>query len=117
MPFFLFVTDFDDIFALFVLFCFNMYDFAISLINSKYFICRDSYSLQIQAADLGNPQRSSSAAYTVAINDENDNSPIFTTTTYRAYVKENSVAGTDITTVKELSSFILLLMYSYVHLK
>ena len=61
---------------------------------------RSSYSLNIQAADLGNPQQRASRTYTVAIQDENDNSPIFTPTTYRGGIKENSAIGKSVLTVR-----------------
>lgn len=68
--------------------------------NSLLFRFSLSYSLTIKAADLGVPQHSATAIYTIAIQDENDNSPIFTSTTYRAYIKENSPTGSLIIRVR-----------------
>ena len=63
--------------------------------------------LHIRAADLGNPQRSSLASYRVVVEDEDDNSPSFTTATYRAYVKESSVVGTSVVMVRNLHDIYL----------
>ena len=65
------------------------------------FSLRDSYSLNIQAVDLGSPQQRASTTYTVTVQDENDNSPVFTKTRYRAYLKENSAVGVQVQTVKQ----------------
>ena len=51
---------------------------------------------------MGHPLRSATAVYTVNIKDENDNAPIFTATTYRAYIKENSAVGASVVTVRHL---------------
>ena len=54
----------------------------------------------MKAADLGQPSRSKQTIYTVSIGDENDNSPIFASTTFRASIKENSAINSQVVKVK-----------------
>ncbi|OWF48736.1 cadherin-23-like [Mizuhopecten yessoensis] len=50
--------------------------------------------LQIEAYDLGIPQKRRSIPVTIEVEDENDNAPIFAQTTYTADVMENATEGT-----------------------
>ncbi|KAM6999943.1 uncharacterized protein LKV04_004883 [Tautogolabrus adspersus] len=56
-------------------------------------------SLKLIAVDGGNPHRSGTVNIDIKVLDANDNPPIFNQSLYRAYVTENALKGTYITTV------------------
>ncbi|XP_067838374.1 protocadherin-23 [Heptranchias perlo] len=53
-------------------------------------------SLIIEAHDLGNPQRTSTAELLIVVLDENDNSPMFERNYYRTFVNEDVPVGSNI---------------------
>lgn len=55
---------------------------------------QDSYTLTVQASDLGTPPMLSTTKVYINILDVNDNAPIFNTTSLRGSVKENEPSGT-----------------------
>ena len=56
-----------------------------------------SYLLGVEASDEGSPARMSRTTISVAINDVNDNRPVFTQSSYSASLLENSTSGTLVT--------------------
>ena len=56
-----------------------------------------SYLLDVEASDEGSPARTSRTTISVAINDVNDNRPVFTQSSYSASLLENSTSGTLVT--------------------
>ena len=52
-----------------------------------------SYEINVTATDGGSPPLTGSTRITVTIVDENDNSPIFSASTYRQSIAENSPEG------------------------
>ncbi|KAM9311548.1 protocadherin gamma-C5-like [Gastrophryne carolinensis] len=57
------------------------------------------YIIELTASDLGSPALSSKMTVTLQVSDVNDNAPIFTQSTYNAFIKENSDPGTLLCTV------------------
>ena len=53
----------------------------------------ETYSVKIECRDLGLPGLHGVHDLTVKVTDENDNSPIFSQTTYRVTIPENNVIG------------------------
>ncbi|XP_071191415.1 protocadherin gamma-C5-like isoform X8 [Salvelinus alpinus] len=51
------------------------------------------YTIEIMAADAGSPPLSSKKMINVRVLDVNDNSPMFSQTSYTVYVRENNAAG------------------------
>ncbi|KAM9740559.1 protocadherin gamma-C5-like isoform 4-T4 [Menidia menidia] len=51
------------------------------------------YNVEITATDSGSPPLSTKKSINVAINDVNDNPPVFTQQIYTVYLKENGVPG------------------------
>lgn len=64
-----------------------------------YEITRE-YSLVVTATDGGSPPLSASTVLIIAVADGNDNSPVFSRTTYTASIPENSVVGLFVTIVE-----------------
>jgi len=62
---------------------------------------RSNYTLKVTAKDRGEPARSSIAAITVTVLDENDNSPVFDPRQYSATVAENASIGASVLQVGE----------------
>ncbi len=58
-----------------------------------------SFTLRIQARDLGNPSRSSFATVTIEVVDINDNAPQFTPDLYTIALREDTSVGFDILSV------------------
>jgi len=58
-----------------------------------------SYNLAVRAVDNGNPPRSSLVPISINIVDENDNAPMFNTSTYTVSILENSPNRTSVLTV------------------
>ncbi|XP_041121080.1 protocadherin gamma-A11-like isoform X1 [Polyodon spathula] len=58
------------------------------------------FNVTITATDEGSPPLSSIKTITISISDVNDNPPIFTQSSYTAYLMENQPQGTPIITVK-----------------
>ncbi|KAM9376024.1 uncharacterized protein KZ484_008559 [Pholidichthys leucotaenia] len=56
-------------------------------------------SLVLTAVDGGEPQMSGTMQIHINVLDANDNAPVFTQSVYKAFVRENSAAGTVIATV------------------
>ena len=50
-----------------------------------------SYQLNVTATDGGTPPLSGSTIITITVVDENDNTPIFSASTYRQSIAENSI--------------------------
>ncbi|KAA0709747.1 Protocadherin beta-11 [Triplophysa tibetana] len=61
---------------------------------------QSEHSLVLTAVDGGDPQRSGTVKVHVTVLDANDNAPIFTDSTYKASVAENSAKGTLITKIR-----------------
>lgn len=57
------------------------------------------YTLEITAADGGNPSRSSTCSVSVEVTDRNDNRPRFLETAYRAEISETAAVGSTVVTV------------------
>ncbi|CAN2391170.1 Cadherin cytoplasmic C-terminal [Pristimantis euphronides] len=57
------------------------------------------YTIELTASDLGSPPLYSKTSITLTVSDINDNAPLFTQTTYNAFIKENSDPGTLLCTV------------------
>ncbi|KAM4036050.1 protocadherin gamma-C5-like isoform 5-T5 [Anomaloglossus baeobatrachus] len=57
------------------------------------------YTIELTASDLGSPPLYSKTSVTLGVSDINDNAPVFTQSTYNAFIKENSDAGTLLCTV------------------
>ncbi|XP_041750768.2 protocadherin gamma-C5-like isoform X4 [Coregonus clupeaformis] len=77
-------------------------------ISNNYALVSDSsldrekkteYTVEITASDLGKPSLTSRKTITVRILDVNDNSPVFSQTSYTVYVKENGIPGSLLSTV------------------
>ncbi|XP_031754625.1 protocadherin gamma-B2 isoform X15 [Xenopus tropicalis] len=54
------------------------------------------YNITIQATDRGSPHLSNSKLIKLDISDVNDNAPVFTKSSYVAYIAENNLAGASI---------------------
>ncbi|CAJ0940862.1 unnamed protein product [Ranitomeya imitator] len=59
-----------------------------------------SYNISIIATDRGSPPLSSTRVLTLDVSDVNDNPPIFTKSTYVAYVPENNLPGASIFSIQ-----------------
>ncbi|XP_073423449.1 protocadherin gamma-C5-like [Dendrobates tinctorius] len=57
------------------------------------------YTIELTASDLGSPPMYSKTSITLVVSDINDNAPVFTQSTYNAFIKENSDPGTLLCTV------------------
>ncbi|XP_073505793.1 protocadherin gamma-C5-like isoform X19 [Phyllobates terribilis] len=57
------------------------------------------YIIELTASDLGSPPLYSKTSVTLGVSDINDNAPVFTQSTYNAFIKENSDPGTLLCTV------------------
>ncbi|XP_037403078.1 protocadherin gamma-A2-like isoform X48 [Pygocentrus nattereri] len=57
------------------------------------------HHLTLTAFDGGKPQRSATVKINIVVLDANDNAPIFSQSSYKAFVPENAVIGTLVTTV------------------
>ncbi|XP_018410361.1 PREDICTED: protocadherin gamma-C5-like [Nanorana parkeri] len=82
--------------------------FKIRTIKNRYSLVTDGildrenisqYTIELTASDLGSPAQSSKAIVILSVSDVNDNAPIFTQSTYNAFIKENSDPGTFLCTV------------------
>ena len=72
--------------------------------NSHCCSYRSSYTLNIRVTDRGNPPLSSFGQLQVNVQDENDNAPVFSMSSYRATVKENTAKGTSFFQVYYISA-------------
>ncbi|XP_040297206.1 protocadherin gamma-C5-like isoform X9 [Bufo bufo] len=52
------------------------------------------YTIELTASDLGSPPLYSKISITLSVTDINDNAPVFTQSTYNAFINENSDSGT-----------------------
>ncbi|XP_040297174.1 protocadherin gamma-C5-like isoform X5 [Bufo bufo] len=52
------------------------------------------YTIELTASDLGSPPLYSKTSVTLIVSDINDNAPVFTQSTYNAFINENSDPGT-----------------------
>ncbi|XP_075715465.1 protocadherin gamma-C5-like [Rhinoderma darwinii] len=57
------------------------------------------YTIELTASDLGSPPLYSKTSVTLSVSDINDNAPVFTQSTYNAFITENSDPGTLLCTV------------------
>ncbi|XP_075715453.1 protocadherin gamma-C5-like [Rhinoderma darwinii] len=57
------------------------------------------YTIELTATDLGSPPLYSKTSVTLSVSDINDNAPVFTQSTYNAFITENSDPGTLLCTV------------------
>ncbi|XP_077122333.1 protocadherin gamma-C5-like isoform X15 [Ranitomeya variabilis] len=57
------------------------------------------YTIELTASDSGSPPLYSKTSVTLGVSDINDNAPVFTQSTYNAFIKENSDPGTLLCTV------------------
>ncbi|KAM4036059.1 protocadherin gamma-C5-like isoform 14-T14 [Anomaloglossus baeobatrachus] len=57
------------------------------------------YTIELTASDLGSPPLYSKTSVTLGVSDINDNAPVFTQSTYNAFIKENSDPGSLLCTV------------------
>ncbi|XP_040271400.1 protocadherin gamma-C5-like [Bufo bufo] len=57
------------------------------------------YTIELTASDLGSPPLYSKTSVTLSVSDINDNAPVFTQSTYNAFINENSDPGTLLCTV------------------
>ncbi|KAM3926901.1 protocadherin gamma-C5-like [Leptodactylus fuscus] len=57
------------------------------------------YTIELTAGDLGSPPLYSKTSVTLSVSDINDNAPLFTQSTYNAFIKENTDPGTLLCTV------------------
>ncbi|XP_063305938.1 protocadherin gamma-B7-like [Pelobates fuscus] len=60
------------------------------------------YNITVQASDRGSPPLSTTRTIRLDISDINDNPPVFTKSTYVAYVPENNLPGTSIYSIHAL---------------
>ena len=67
---------------------------------------RKNYTLNIRVTDRGSPPLSSFGTLEIALLDENDNAPVFSLSSYRATVKENTAKGTTFFQVYRLISLL-----------
>ncbi|XP_044136906.1 protocadherin gamma-C5-like isoform X2 [Bufo gargarizans] len=57
------------------------------------------YTIELTASDLGSPPLYSKKIISLSVSDINDNAPVFTQSTYKAFINENSDPGTPLCTV------------------
>ncbi|XP_077122358.1 protocadherin gamma-C5-like isoform X38 [Ranitomeya variabilis] len=82
--------------------------FKIKQINNRYALVTNrnldreetpQYTIELTASDLGSPPLYNKTSVTLPVSDINDNAPVFTQSTYNAFIKENSDPGTLLCTV------------------
>ncbi|XP_073505801.1 protocadherin gamma-C5-like isoform X26 [Phyllobates terribilis] len=82
--------------------------FKIRLLKNRYALVTDGnldreetpqYTIEMTASDLGTPPLYSKTSVTLGVSDINDNAPVFTQSTYNAFIKENRDPGTLLCTV------------------
>ncbi|XP_077122373.1 protocadherin gamma-C5-like isoform X50 [Ranitomeya variabilis] len=82
--------------------------FKIKYIKNRYALVTDGnldreetpqYTIELIASDLGSPPLCNKTSVTLWVSDINDNAPVFTQSTYNAFIKENSDPGTLLCTV------------------
>ncbi|XP_066446696.1 protocadherin gamma-C5-like isoform X16 [Eleutherodactylus coqui] len=82
--------------------------FKIRPVKNRYALVTDGnldreetpqYTIELTASDLGSPPLYSKTSVTLRVSDINDNAPLFTQSTYNAFIKENSDPGTLLCTV------------------
>ncbi|XP_066446690.1 protocadherin gamma-C5-like isoform X10 [Eleutherodactylus coqui] len=82
--------------------------FKIKQMKNRYALVTDGnldreetpqYTIELTASDLGSPPLYSKTSVTLRVSDINDNAPLFTQSTYNAFIKENSDPGTLLCTV------------------
>ncbi|XP_056373077.1 protocadherin gamma-C5-like isoform X14 [Hyla sarda] len=82
--------------------------FKITQMKNRYALVTDGnldreetpqYTIEVTASDLGSPPLYSKTSVTLRVSDINDNAPVFTQSTYNAFIKENSDPGTLLCTV------------------
>lgn len=75
----------------------------ISLEKSLNREVQESYSLTVQARDRGDPSKSSTCSVVIQVLNINDLPPEFEETSYKANVSEDSLKGTQVTTMHAIS--------------
>ncbi|XP_073505781.1 protocadherin gamma-C5-like isoform X8 [Phyllobates terribilis] len=82
--------------------------FKIRYLKNRYTVVTDGnlnreetpqYTIELTASDLGSPCLYSKISVILGVSDINDNAPVFTQSTYNAFIKENSDPGTLLCTV------------------
>ncbi|XP_073505804.1 protocadherin gamma-C5-like isoform X29 [Phyllobates terribilis] len=82
--------------------------FKMKQIKNRYALVTDGildreetpqYTIELTASDLGSPPLYCKTSVTLGVSDINDNAPVFTQSTYNAFIKENSDPGTLLCTV------------------
>ncbi|XP_044136931.1 LOW QUALITY PROTEIN: protocadherin gamma-C5-like [Bufo gargarizans] len=82
--------------------------FKIKHMKNRYILVTDGnldreetsqYTIELTASDLGSPPLYSKTSVTFSVSDINDNAPVFTQSTYNAFINENSNPGTLLCTV------------------
>lgn len=68
----------------------------LSKLNREH---KDSYILNVEARDGGNPSKDSLVDVKITISDINDNKPLFNKSPYLARVDEDAIIGTSVVTV------------------
>ncbi|XP_067023578.1 protocadherin Fat 4-like isoform X2 [Acropora muricata] len=72
----------------------NAQDGSLRVTRKLDFETKKNYTLNIRVTDRGSPPLSSFGTLEIALLDENDNAPVFSLSSYRATVKENTAKGT-----------------------
>ncbi|XP_040271403.1 LOW QUALITY PROTEIN: protocadherin gamma-C5-like [Bufo bufo] len=72
-----------------------------ALVTDRYLDREETfqYTIELTASDLGSPPLYSKTSVTLSVSDINDNAPVFTQSTYNAFIQENSDPGTLLCTV------------------